>query len=120
MLKTKAIFHRKVDDFEPKNCVIEKIISLSTHDFDAFSKNMLTDYDFIKDNIDLQYCDNNGVFHCLLVVGEDRKDGILVESEGSSYGTGTISRGENSAFRPLLWTGIMDNTRDWRSTRRKQ
>ena len=85
MLKTKAIFHRKVNDFEAKNCVIEKVISLSTHEFDAFSKNMLADYDFIKDNIDLQYCDNYGVFHCLLVVGEDRKEGILVESEGSSY-----------------------------------
>jgi len=93
MLTTKAIFHRKVDDFEPKNCVIEKVISLSSRDYGTFSKNMLADYDFIKDNIDLQYCDNNGVFHCLLVVGEDRKDGILVESEGSSYA-------RHSAFLP--------------------
>ena len=31
------------------------------------------------------YCDRQGVYHCLLVVGEDRPDGILVESEGSSY-----------------------------------
>jgi hypothetical protein len=85
MLTTKAIFHRKVDDFEPKNCVIEKVILLSSHDYDTFSKNMLADYDFIKNHVDLQYCDNDVLFHCLLVVGEDRKDGILVESEGSSY-----------------------------------
>ena len=46
---------------------------------------MLDDYDFIRNNIDLMYCDREGVYHCLLVVGEDRPDGILVESEGSSY-----------------------------------
>ena len=85
MLATKAVFNRKVDDFEPKSCVIEKVIALTSQDYDEFSQNMLADYDFIKDNIDLQYCDNNGVFHCLMVVGEDRKDGILVESEGSGY-----------------------------------
>ena len=85
MLATKAVFNRKVDDFEPKSCVIEKVVALMSQDYDEFSQNMLADYDFIKDNIDLQYCDNNGVFHCLMVVGEDRKDGILVESEGSGY-----------------------------------
>ncbi|HHV75740.1 MAG TPA: hypothetical protein GXX41_14130, partial [Thermoanaerobacterium sp.] len=47
--------------------------------------NMLDDYNFIRNNIDLMYCDREGVYHCLLMVGEDRPDGILVESEGSSY-----------------------------------
>lgn len=85
MLKTKAVFERKTNDFEPKNCVIEKVIELTSGDYDAFSINMLAGYDFIKDNINLQYCDRDGIFHCILVVGEDRKDGILIESEGSSY-----------------------------------
>ncbi|HHV13022.1 MAG TPA: hypothetical protein GXX75_22370 [Clostridiales bacterium] len=85
MLKTKAVFERKTDDFQPRDCVIEKIIELASQEYDAFSKNMLDDYDFIKDNIDLMYCDGEGVYHCLLVVGQDRRDGILVESEGSSY-----------------------------------
>lgn len=85
MLTTKAIFERKTDDFQPKNCVIEKIIELVSQEYDAFTQNMLAEYDFIKDNIDLMYCDGQGAYHCLLVVGEDRPDGILIESEGSAY-----------------------------------
>lgn len=85
MLTTKAVFERKTDDFQPRDCVIEKIVELDSGEYDAFSKNMLADYDFIKDNIDHMYCDGEGVYHCLLVVGQDRRDGILIESEGSSY-----------------------------------
>lgn len=85
MLKTKAIFERKTDDFQPKDCVIEKVIELTSQEYDAFSRNMLAEDDFIKDNIDLMYCDGQGAYHYLLVVGEDRPDGILIESEGSSY-----------------------------------
>ncbi|WP_283608445.1 DUF6329 domain-containing protein [Faecalispora anaeroviscerum] len=86
MLKTKAIFEKKTDDFNPRECVIEKIIDLSTQKYDAFSKNMLADYDFIRDNIDLMFCDEQGAYHCLLVTSKDRPDGILLESEGYSYG----------------------------------
>jgi len=85
MLKTKAIFERKTADFQPRDYVIEKITGLTSREYDVFSKNMLADYDFIKDNIDLMYVDQEGTYHCLLVVGEDRPDGILIESEGSSY-----------------------------------
>jgi hypothetical protein len=46
---------------------------------------MLRDFDFIKDNIELMSIDDQGTFHCLLVVGEDRPDGILIESEGYGY-----------------------------------
>jgi len=45
MLKTKAIFERKTNDFQPRDCVIEKIIELTSQQYDAFSKNMLDDYD---------------------------------------------------------------------------
>lgn len=85
MLTTKAIFERKVDDFEPKNCVIEKVVALTSQEYNKFSHNMLADHDFIKDDKDLQYCDAEGTYHCILVVGEDGNDGILVESEGTDY-----------------------------------
>lgn len=85
MLKSKAIFERKTPEFQPRDCIIEKIIELASREYDAFSKNMLADYDFIKDNIDLMYVDGEDSYHCLLVVGEDRPDGVLIEAEGSSY-----------------------------------
>ena len=40
---------------------------------------------FIAENIDLMYQDDDDVFHCILVTGENRTDGILVESEGYGY-----------------------------------
>ena len=52
MLRTKAIFERKTNDFQPRDCVIEKIIELASQEYDAFSRNMLADYGFIKDNVD--------------------------------------------------------------------
>jgi len=85
MLKTKAIFSRKENDFEPKDCVIEKVITLGGSEYDRFASNMIEEYDFIAENKELMRQDAQGVFHCLLVVGEDRADGILVESEGASY-----------------------------------
>lgn len=85
MLKTKAIFERKTDDFQPKDCVIEKTTRLTAAEYDTFTHNMLRDFDFIKDNIDLMNIDDQGIFHCLLVVGDDRPDGILIESEGYGY-----------------------------------
>ncbi|WP_094551447.1 DUF6329 domain-containing protein [Petroclostridium xylanilyticum] len=105
MLKTKAIFERKTDDFQPKDCVIEKVIELTSQEYDAFSKNMLADYGFIKDNVDLMYVDQEGIYHCLLVVGEDRPDGILIESEGSGYA-------RYAAFLP--------NARDFLSARQEE
>ncbi len=86
MLTTKGIFHRKINDFEPKTCVIEKVISLTAQDYDAFSQNMIMDeYDFIKDTQDMQYTDENGIYHCILVTGEERNDGILVLGKGYDY-----------------------------------
>ena len=37
------------------------------------------------ENKDLMCQDKEGVYHCLLVTGEGRKDGVLVEAEGYDY-----------------------------------
>lgn len=58
---------------------------MSAAQFDYFSKNLLSDYDFLLTNIDCMYQDGDGVSHCLLVLGEGRDDGIIVNSEGSAY-----------------------------------
>jgi len=85
MLETNAIFTRKEPELETTNCIIEKVIRLSGAEFDRFSKNLLRDWDFIRDNPIARSYDEEGRCHCLLVVGEGRRDGILVNPEGSSY-----------------------------------
>ncbi len=45
----------------------------------------MRDYAFIQENIEHMHCDSSGVYHCLLLTGEGRNDGLLVESEGYGY-----------------------------------
>ena len=83
-MQARAIFRRKEVCFEPSECEIEKVIYLSDSEFARFQQTLLDNYDFLRENADLMRVEN-GVTHCLLVVGESFEDGILVNSEGSDY-----------------------------------
>jgi hypothetical protein len=85
MLQLNANFQYKDATIRAKDCIVEKTIQLSGEQFDMFSKRLLTDWDFIKDNIPSMFFDEDGAYHCLLVTGEGRQDGILVQSEGYNY-----------------------------------
>ncbi len=85
-MKLNAIFHRKETGFETQSCVVEKIIPLTGAEFDSFAAHMVTrDWDFIRDNKDLMNVDPDGTMHCLLITGEGREDGILVQASGYDY-----------------------------------
>ena len=60
-------------------------MELSREEFHHFKNNLLDDYDFISENSDLMHVDKTGTTHCILVIGDDYDEGILVNSEGSSY-----------------------------------
>lgn len=81
----KAIFERKPSDFDLRSFEVSKTILLPAEVFEDVLRNPMRDYDFIQKNTDLMHCDSSGVYHCLLLTGEDRKDGLLVESEGYGY-----------------------------------
>ncbi len=83
-MQARAIFQRKEPCLETQECEIEKVITLSDVEFDQFQQMLLNDYDFLRDNAELMRVEN-GVTHCLLVVGTNSEDGVLVNSEGSSY-----------------------------------
>lgn len=83
-MNTKAIFHRKQPEFDLQECQIEKVIELTDSEYARFCQQMLADYDFLKEHADLMSA-HDGVTHCILVTGETCDDGILVNSEGSSY-----------------------------------
>jgi len=85
MLETAANFRSKDAEIAAQDCVIEKVIRLSGAEFDSFSHNLLRDQDFITENRDLMFYDENRRRHCLLVVGDDRRDGILVDASGYDY-----------------------------------
>lgn len=85
MLNMQAIFSRKAVDYPVWDCVIEKIVELPEKEYKYFKTAPLQDMSFIAENTDLMYKDSNGVFHCLLVLGEGSSDGVLIESEGYNY-----------------------------------
>lgn len=65
---------------------IEKIVELSQDEFISFVDELYGYYRFIYDNGGYMYFDEEeNCAHCLLVRTPERKEGILVESEGFSY-----------------------------------
>lgn len=80
----RADFRRKEPRVAAMECVIEKTIVLSSKEYDFFTKHLLCDYDFIAQNRELMG-EWDSAWHCLLVTGEGREEGVLVQSEGASY-----------------------------------
>ncbi len=85
-MKTNFIRKAIPDELLPQDeFVIEKEIVIDSDLFESFIQDPLNDYDFIKENIDIMYCDNEGTFHCIFVTSDKHDFGILVESEGYHY-----------------------------------
>lgn len=85
MQYTSGQFNTKDSEVKSRRCKVEKIVRLSDKDYMRFSKKLLRNYDFLEENSDLMYIDSNETAHCVLVIGVDEQDGILVNSEGSGY-----------------------------------
>lgn len=96
VIQDKAIFVRKAANLtdlknaarkggKPEPFIIEKILELVPEEYVVFAENLLSDYDFISENLELMHKDKNGVCHCLLIKAKDSRVAILVESEGYAY-----------------------------------
>ena len=83
-VKINAYLQRKPECLCTPQCQVEKVVELSTQDFDAFVYSPLGDREFIAENKKLMRS-KDGVDHCLLVLGSDRVDGVLVNSEGYDW-----------------------------------
>ena len=80
----KADFRCKQVALEVEACVVEKVVELSTAEFDQFCRSMLEKYPFIREaRASLHYDD--GMWHGFLVLGVGRNDGILVDTQGADY-----------------------------------
>jgi len=85
-MKTNFLRKASSDELIPQDSfVIEKTVIVEKELFECFIHDPLNDYDFIKDNVELMYCDKDEVFHCIFVTSEEHDFGILVESEGYHY-----------------------------------
>lgn len=80
-----ANFRRKDESIEFEPCSIDKIIELPSDRYDKFQKNLLDDYSFLSENRNYMGFDEYGLRHCMLILCENRDDGILVDAQGSNY-----------------------------------
>ena len=75
---------RKESCFEPKPCLVEKVVEMPAAAFARLISRPLDDQYVIAQNKPLMYCDNE-FYHCILAVDMHNGDGLLIESEGSNY-----------------------------------
>ncbi len=85
MSQLKAIFKRKPEYFSAVSVEVERVIRISGAELDALFQKPYLEYDFIKQHIDDMYVDEKDVYHAILVMSDERVDGLLIESEGSDY-----------------------------------
>lgn len=79
-----AIFERK-PDFQFSDFAVEDTAIVPEPVFCDLLEHPLAERDFIAGHGQQMRMDADGVRHCLLVMGEGRSDGLLVDSEGSGY-----------------------------------
>jgi len=84
-LNLNAIFHRKMSDYNPKPYRVRKVIELSSDEFQSLLQNPMKHRSYISDNIEFMNCDENGVYNCMLALGEGSDDGLLIDAEGYDY-----------------------------------
>ena len=83
--RTTAQAIKDVDEIRTDECKIEAVVVLDAEEFEDFRRRLFVARDFIADNHDYMYLDRNGISHCLLVLGEGKPDGILVDSGLSQH-----------------------------------
>ncbi|MGL5254235.1 MAG: DUF6329 domain-containing protein [Brevinema sp.] len=103
--KSRAVFSRKETEIPAREFVVEKIITLPQEAYQYFCKNLMKEYDFIRENVNLMECKEN-VYHCLLVMGAGTKEGVLVESEGAAYARYTSFLPDASVFANELIASV--------------
>lgn len=80
-MKFKADPIYKPSNFQMDVWQVEKLVELPAPEFDALVTTPLADHSVIAENKKYMSSDG-GTLHALLVLGEGRRDGVLVESEG--------------------------------------
>lgn len=75
---------RKEPCFEPKPCIVEKVIEMSHNAFDRLISKPLENSYLIQQYSDLM-CYSEDAYHCILAIDKECGDGLLIESEGCNY-----------------------------------
>lgn len=83
-MKFKANFIEKPANFQMDDCRIEKVVELSCEDFGRLKITPLADQPFLAEHKGCMF-HRDGVIHCLLALGQDSDDGVLIDAEKQDY-----------------------------------
>ena len=83
-MKINAQMQCKAAGFDLDKCHIERVVEVPKADFFALTHCPMGRHSVIQANQDVMGHDADG-FHCLLILGEGQRDGLLVDSEGYDY-----------------------------------
>ena len=78
----KTVFEHK-PDFTFREFAVEKTVTIPARKLEEMLCHPMCNHEVIVENAGVMGVDGDGVYRCLLVTGEGRTDGLLVESEGS-------------------------------------
>ena len=81
-MELNAVFRYKENEIRSQYCVVEKVLELTESAYARLYQSPLQEQDFITEHQDLMYQDKDGIRHCLLVLGKNQEDGILIEADG--------------------------------------
>ena len=102
-MRLHAELRRKQSEIQDENCIVTDIIELPESEYASLYQNLLRERDYLAERADMEsFID--GQRCCVLVLGEGQEDGILVDSQGSSYA-------RRSAFIPEARTLVRNHIR---------
>lgn len=84
-MKLNAVLRYKENEIRSQYCVVEKVLELTESEYARLYQSPLQEQDFIVEHQDLMYQDKDGIRHCLLVLGKNQEDGILIDADGYPY-----------------------------------
>ena len=102
-MRLHAELRRKQSETQDENCIVTDIIELPESEYASLYQNLLRERDYLTERANMEsFID--GQRCCVLILGEGQEDGILVDSQGSSYA-------RRSAFIPEARTLVRNHIR---------
>lgn len=78
-------FNRNEQQAMTEYCSVEKVVELAENEFNLLKNNTMESMSFIAEHAEMMHKDETGINRCVLFLRENYDEGIIVNSEGTSF-----------------------------------
>lgn len=78
-------FNRNEQQVMTEYCSVEKVVELAENEFNLLKNNTMESMSFIAEHAEMMRKDETGISRCVLFLHQNHDEGIIVNSEGTSY-----------------------------------